>query len=224
MAEKHPYFLTPGHFAQLVTHLRRSFPTTVTADTIKKLGLAPKNESYMINTLRFMELIDEESNKTEGASKVFSLHQDPAFQKGFGELVKKAYSELFGLHGDAAWGLDTDSLISFFRQTDKSSAVVGKLQANTFKTLAALAGHGEVPERKTKAKEEAKKPPASKEGISGKTIPMKEAVQKQKDEGVRNIKRDFGLTVRIEINLPAEGNQETYDRIFKSIRENLLNG
>jgi hypothetical protein len=31
------------------------------------------------------------------------------------------------------------------------------------------------------------------------------------------------LTVRIEINLPASGDQETYDRIFKSIRENLLN-
>lgn len=35
-------------------------------------------------------------------------------------------------------------------------------------------------------------------------------------------KRDFGLSVRIEINLPADGSQETYDRIFRSIRENLL--
>jgi len=37
-------------------------------------------------------------------------------------------------------------------------------------------------------------------------------------------KKDFGLTVRIEINLPADGDQETYDWIFKSIRENLLDG
>jgi hypothetical protein len=35
---------------------------------------------------------------------------------------------------------------------------------------------------------------------------------------------NVGLTVRIEINLPADGDQDTYDRIFKSIRENLLNG
>lgn len=34
----------------------------------------------------------------------------------------------------------------------------------------------------------------------------------------------MALTVRVEINLPAGGDQETYDRIFKSIRENLLNG
>jgi hypothetical protein len=34
--------------------------------------------------------------------------------------------------------------------------------------------------------------------------------------------RDVGLTVRIEVNLPASGDQETYDRIFKSIRTNLI--
>ena len=33
-----------------------------------------------------------------------------------------------------------------------------------------------------------------------------------------------GLTVRIEINLPAGGDKETYDAIFQSIKENLLNG
>jgi hypothetical protein len=35
---------------------------------------------------------------------------------------------------------------------------------------------------------------------------------------------DFGLTVRVEINLPADGTKETYDNIFKSIKENLLGG
>jgi hypothetical protein len=34
---------------------------------------------------------------------------------------------------------------------------------------------------------------------------------------------DVGLTVRIEVNLPPAADQETYDRIFRSIRENLLN-
>lgn len=30
------------------------------------------------------------------------------------------------------------------------------------------------------------------------------------------------MTVRIEINLPAEGSQETFDNIFKSIKANLI--
>ena len=37
-----------------------------------------------------------------------------------------------------------------------------------------------------------------------------------------NGRRDVGLTVRIEINLPAGGSKETYDNIFKSIRANLI--
>jgi hypothetical protein len=36
-------------------------------------------------------------------------------------------------------------------------------------------------------------------------------------------KAAVGLTVRIEINLPANGTQATYDNIFQSIRKNLLN-
>jgi len=35
--------------------------------------------------------------------------------------------------------------------------------------------------------------------------------------------RDIALTVRIEVNLPTASDQKTYDMIFRSIRENLLN-
>ena len=34
----------------------------------------------------------------------------------------------------------------------------------------------------------------------------------------------FGLTVRVEVNLPADADQETYDKIFQSIRKNLIDG
>ena len=36
--------------------------------------------------------------------------------------------------------------------------------------------------------------------------------------------KDIGLTLRIEINLPADGTKETYDNIFKSIKENFIDG
>jgi FKBP-type peptidyl-prolyl cis-trans isomerase (trigger factor) len=39
-----------------------------------------------------------------------------------------------------------------------------------------------------------------------------------------NTNKEFGLSVRVEINLPADGTKETYDNIFKSIKENLLGG
>ena len=116
-----------------------------------------------------------------------------------------------------------DTLITFFRHTEHSTAIVGKKQANTFHALAALSGHGEIPEPKTSTStvkaEKSKKIDSAKQLIGErKGSPIGNTDQSL---GVRNA---FGLTVRIEINLPAEGNQETYDRIFKSIRENLLNG
>lgn len=225
MADKHPYVSAPGSLVQVVKHLRKSFPAAVTADTLKKLGFAPKNESYILNVLRFLALIDQEGKKTDGASKIFNLHEDTAFTQEFGKLVKTAYADLFELHGESSWTLDADSLITFFRSADDTTAIVGKRQAMTFQLLAAFSGHKEVPAHKTggakgpdapAAKKTAKKPQAT-----PRTSPRSVSAA---GDGLTNESKKFGLTVRIEINLPADGDQETYDRIFKSIRENLLNG
>ncbi|MGA2915118.1 MAG: DUF5343 domain-containing protein [Sedimentisphaerales bacterium] len=228
MAENHhPYVTSNGPLIKVINHLKNSFPTTVTADTLKRLGYAPKNESYVINTLRFIGAIDDDGNKTETASKVFTLHDDKDFQKGFSEMVEKAYTGLFALHGDSTWTLDLTSLITFFRQADQSSALVGKRQANTFKAIAGLSGRGELPEPKAKKTTISDKKPIVKQSKHPSSADRPERPQHPSDiPSDQNAisKNRFGLTVRVEINLPAEGNQETYDRIFKSIRENLLNG
>ena len=225
MADKHAYFQSPGQFTKLLTHLRRTFPSSVTADTVKKLGLAPKNEGYLVNTMRFLGLIDDEGNKSDLAGKVFSQHQDEDFQKEFSQVVKKAYPELFTLHGENAWDLDRSELITFFRQNDQSSASVGGYQASTFACLAALSGHGDLPTPRHAKKERKKQAPApeKKNAPRAKASKATPAGATATTTGARGT-HDVGLTVRIEINLPAEGDQATYDRIFKSIRENLLNG
>ena len=203
---------------QAVTQLRKSFPAKVTAETLKKLGIAPNNESYIINILRFIKVIDEQGQQTKEAKAVFSQHEDAAFQKGLSGLVEAAYSGLFQLHGEDPWTLSSGKLITYFRNSDHTSAVVGQRQASAFQALAALSGHGDAPapkptsvkatagEKKKSAPDKSKKPleiPSGKPGSGGNNI---------------------GMTVRIEINLPAAADQETYDKIFKSIRENLLRG
>lgn len=129
---------------------------------------------------------------------------------------------MFALHGDGAWELDTDQLIGFFRGADQTSDVVGRRQASTFQALASFAGHGEVaaPAKPGKPKE-----PKAKQVKPANGKAAKVAVQPDSGAGAGgNVQpRDVGLTVRIEVNLPAVADQETYDRIFRSIRENLLN-
>jgi hypothetical protein len=173
--------------------------------------------------LRFLGLIDQEGKKTTDATKIFNLHEDAAFSKAFATLVSKAYSELFDLHGESAWSLDNAALITFFRSHDETTAIVGKLQASTFKVLAAYSGHGDVPATRA-AGTKGQKPtgkPLSKKAAPAAGSPARIMQSPTKSEHSSGV---VGLTVRIEINLPADGDQDTYDRIFKSIRENLLNG
>lgn len=147
MADKHAYVQGPGAVAQVVTPFRKAFPPKGDASTLKKLGIAPNNESYVLNVVRFLGSIDQEGNRTPEATKTFRLYDDAECAKALSELVSKACSAPFELHGDDTWGLDTATLISFFffRTHDETTAVVGKLQACTFKMLAAFGGHGEIP-------------------------------------------------------------------------------
>lgn len=224
MADKHPYVSGTGVLAQVLDHLKKSFPASLDAEVLKKLGFAPKNESYIINTVRFIKLIDEKGARTEKAQRTFTLHDPSSFSKAFSEVVKSAYGDLFKLHGDGAWTLDNAKLITYFRQTDQSSEVVGTRQAATFRALAAYAGQVVAPAAAPRVKGK----PAQIEKRKPKTTPKStEAASKvslTRNQGGGLTDRNIGLTMRIEINLPATGDQDTYDKIFKSIRENLLNG
>jgi hypothetical protein len=226
LADKHPYVNTSAALIQVFDHLKKSFPGTFDADTLRKLGLAPHNESYIINTIRFLKLIDDKGARTVEAQKIFTLHDPAAFGTAFSNLVKEAYGDLFKLHGDNAWGLDSAKLITYFRQTDQSSELVGTRQAGTFRTLATYAGQSVAtapaatgkPKPSSNGKPKAKAPAKPVVSPSEASRPPAD-LGKSAGLGERNV----GLTVRIEINLPASGDQETYDKIFKSIRENLLN-
>jgi hypothetical protein len=217
--EKHPY-ASPGAITGAVNQFRKTFPATVTADTLRKLGIAPQNESYVINTLRYIGVIDEDGNKTTKATATFNLHDDAEFQKAFGAMVKDAYKELFEIYADASWEQSFDKLISFFRNADQTSDVVGRRQASIFQALAALAGHGEVP---APPKQKAKEPKIGKPAKQPKTTAQPADLVQRQPGGNGTRQRDVGLTVRVEVNLPPAADQETYDRIFRSIRENLLN-
>lgn len=219
----HPYISGAGSVAQMILNLRKAFPATVTSDTVKKFGLAPNNESFVINALQFIGLIDEEGKRTQHGHDVMTTHNEESFKGAFEELVKDAYSDLFEMYGDEAWTLSKTDLIGYFRAADKTSEVIGTRQANLFLTFAAIAGHGEVPTPKAKAAAGTKKA-AKSTNLKSDQKPTQNATLPEgelpKNKGKTS--RDMALTVRIEINLPAEGTKETYDNIFKSIKANLI--
>jgi hypothetical protein len=221
----HPYIPSAGMFVQTFAQLRKMFPAKVDAETLRKLSLAPGNESVVINALRFLGFIDDDGKKTPQASAVFSKHQDDAFAVELAKATKSAYGGLFDTVGDAAWEADRSTLIGYFRVHDETSELTATRQAIAFETLASLSGHRESVKAKPTGQRTAAKKAGSKKGAKERVIEAKkpENAPPPKPNSFE-AKGNLGLTVRIEINLPAQGDQETYDRIFQSIKQNLLNG
>jgi hypothetical protein len=217
----HPYISGPGNIAQMIGFLRKNFPATVTSETVKKFGLASNNESYVINALQFIDVIDEEGKRTERGQDVFVLPDDQ-FPKAFEGLVKEAYSDLFDLRGDDAWTMTKSQLTGYFRTTDKTSEVIGGRQAGVFQVFRTLAGHEAAEEKSaTKTSRKPRTPKASPKPSSGpRTASISNGTGKASSNPDEK-RKDMALTVRIEINLPANASKETYDNIFKSIRANL---
>ena len=120
----HPYISGVGNVEQMIGFLRKNFPSTVTSDTVKKFSIASNNESYVINALQFIGVIDEQGKRTPKGHDVFVLGND-AFPKAFGDLIHYSYKDLFDLRGEDAWTLSKDELIAFFRRSDKTSEVIG---------------------------------------------------------------------------------------------------
>lgn len=216
----YPYISGPGNITQIILLLRKNFPSSVTSDTVKKYGLASNNESYVINALQFLGIIGEDGKRTDVALDAFSKHSDTEFQAAFGKIVREAYKDLFDLWGDGAWTLGKSELVGFFRSADKTSDVIGARQASVFQVFAGLSGYenvAPVAKPKTGAKNAKKaSPPAAKAPAA----PVVHAPSSTKGPPAAHA---MALTVRVEINLPAGGSKETYDNIFKSIKENLLN-
>lgn len=219
MASTFPYISSAGPIVKTVERFRKQFPSEVTAETLKKLGIAPKNESYVINILRFLGVIDSDNRKSDSA-KAFLQNDDSKFATEFETIVRAAYAPLFELFGENAWTQDRDALVTFFRTSDDSSDVVGKRQAITFMALAALSGHGEIqPQRVTTATPK-KAPSAAPKRRPAHSPERQDALGNSVGTGSNRV----GLSVRIEVNLPANGDQKTYDAIFQSIRKNLIDG
>ncbi len=222
----YPYISGQAPLVAAFAQLRKSAPPTVDASYLQRFNIAPANESYVISILRFLGLIDDDGNWIEENASYF-YGDDDSFEKGLEATLRSAYSKLFDEMGDEALDADSNSLAHWFRAIDKTSELVGKRQASTFKTLAALAGHGELPSRSTTT---AKKSTAGSKASAKRTTPKKTAKKSATknsmggDGGGVAIDggQDVGLAVRIEVNLPASGDAETYDAIFASIKKHLM--
>lgn len=230
VANTYPYISSPGALVKAVDQFRRSFPNTVDAAYLKRMGLAPGNESYLINVLRFLGLIDESGAKNDDAANAF-FGSDEHFKTGFSDLVSKAYAPVFTELGSDAWIQSRDVLAHWFRMVDKTTDLIGQRQAGTFLTLAGITGHGRPNETKSPTKPAQKPSPVSKTAANRKssadsqtvdhTQTRKDAASNESRGATDDVDDSIALSVKIEINVPVGATPEEYDAMFSSIRKHL---
>jgi hypothetical protein len=205
----------------MVSHLRKNFPATVNSETVKKFSLASNNESYLINALQFIGIIDDKGKRTDIGHRIFVLPEGE-FQEEFSKLVRTAYGDLFDTRGDDAWSVPKKDLVSYFRTADKTSEVIATRQASVFEVFRFLSGkqilQSDPATKRTRRKSQSARPIKPQNKGQSSTKEMK-AIEDSK----KTSERSFTMSVRLEINLPSGGSQENYDAIFRSIKANLLN-
>ncbi|WP_329345905.1 DUF5343 domain-containing protein [Streptomyces microflavus] len=218
-----------GAIVQVFEQLRKSVPSNIDADYLRRFNIAPANESYVIAVLRFLGIIDEDGNRIDEQSDYLYTNAD-GFQSGLERAIRTAYSRLFDDMNDALQ-VERENLIHWFRAADKTSELVGKRQASTFRTLAVLAGNGSLPARAnaikkpTAASDNARKKTSKRSTPKRNDTPPFPAPNEAGDTGSPEKAQgghEVGLTVRIEVNLPSGGDGATYDAIFASIKKHLM--
>ena len=128
-------------------------------------------------------------------------------------MIEAAYSELLPTCITRRRGtFPKNKLVSFFRTTDQTSAITGKHQALTFQALASFAGHGKALE--PPKPKQAKQPKEAKPQIEKPTQVETPVTLAHDSRNDGQQLRAFGLTVRIEVNLPPAGEQRNLRQDF----------
>ena len=196
------------------SRLNLLYPIYIGASFIStKIGTSSRAESYVLNVvqnLRAVGLIDDGGKPTDLAAK---LRNDNRYSEACKEIIQSVYpSELtqFGYTSSQRREIQEWFLVSagLSETTARKKAAFYRILVSEIDPNELLGSNEDDLEEKPQDEAD--------EAESKKVV-------KPKKVDLDSNQKNIILTVRMEINLPSGADAETYDNIFKSIKENLLN-
>lgn len=184
-------------------------PDAFGLDFLKDLGYTSSNDRAVIKVLKYLGFLDG-SGKPQAPYRQF-MDQTRA-KAVLASSLRSAYDDLFLADKDAH-SRTTEKLKGWFKTKTGVGDAVARKMATTFKALASYADFTDVPKDQPKVK--SPQTPA-KESPPRAVPPVAEPLAGQSPEN------GFGLTFRVEVNLPDTTNVDTYRAIFRALREELL--
>lgn len=212
MAKYPPYVNAYGKISDIFNGIKSaSVPPKFTNDFLTTvLGLKSSSYRAMIPLLKKIDFLDVASVPTE----YYKQYRDDSQSKAvLGDRVKEAYADLYRA-SEYAHKLSKEELTSKLKtllgvgDDDKYLPYV----VATFMELVKLSNFGgkPAPSKPTKSNTESTNEPKSKQPIGS------------EPEETITIKKKFGISYTINLNLPATTEIEVYNSIFKALKDNLL--
>ena len=184
-----------------------SIPGKVTQKFLLSLGFKSNNDRYLPKILRSLGFTDESNVPTERWKAYRSKEKA---SKIMTEAISEAYSSLFTMYSDA-YRKDDEAITNFFTAHSTVGQKAISFMVRTFKALCESADFNEVheiPEKETAPLPEVTPTPAE-------TI-LKSTLQTQSES------QGITLNINIQITLPETKDSSIYDKIFESLRNNLI--
>lgn len=194
----YPYIQSQSRLKSFLTEISsRGIPEKITVKYLESIGYTSSNDRPIIRILKHVNLLDSNGTPNDNYA---TFRDETQSKQLMGSLVKDAYSELFVAYTNAP-NEDKSKLDNWFKTKMGVGDRAASQASSTFLTLCSFASFVEVeapsPKRKVEEVEEG------------------EISKKITGEGII-------VNLNIQLVLPATENVEVYEKIFKSLKKNIL--
>jgi hypothetical protein len=199
----YPYVYNSGtlkKFIQIIPDA--ATPTKVTQEYLEAAGFKSKNDRAIIPVLKFIGFLSGDGTTTQDYALLRDKSQTGAVMASH---IRKGYSELFGMFPDAN-DKPNEALRNFFATKISAGGTALGLIVSTFKTLCETADFGASAPVSAEIEEPRVERPISR---SLRLSPIPES------GGVT-------INLNIQLQLPPTEDASIYDKIFKSLKEHLI--
>jgi hypothetical protein len=204
----YPYTYSAKNFKSFLTEISsRGIPDKIDEKYLESVGYAKAVDKRMIPVLKFIKVINKDGTLNENYVNFRDVSKSKYLMAS---LVKNAYADLFTDFPDAD-RRDNKTLINWFKTKMGVNERTATYTASTFKVLCSFADFVPAEEKEVAVDEE-------KEPVTEEAILEKAKLLMKREE----ITPGLIINVNIQLALPATENVDVYDKIFKSLKENIL--
>ena len=202
-----PYMTNPAKTKILLDHVQTAkVPTKVTYNYLEAAGFKSKNDRPLITIMKFIGFLDSSGATTV----VWRSYRDPKRSKAvLAEAIRAGYSDLFAMYEDA-FGKDNETLRSYFSsKTDVGKSTIDYIVL-TFKTLCKYSDFEVTPVIAPTPK------------LSVPLSSPDEITPEVKVTHTPTLTAGLTVNINVQLTLPATDDETVYDKLFSSLKNNLL--